>query len=103
MEGKKALGDLTFSILIEAENVSTAGIKHIRECLATLEAQGTYLAEAEAVLLIESGQLTAQIQEHLRNAYPWLTIHHLDTSAGYGRPHEGAQCGASDFGHPRAM
>jgi len=83
MENKNALRDLTFSILIEAENVSTAGLERLRECLATLEAQDISLAEA--LLLIESGQLTAETQEHLRSTYPWLTIYHLDSNAGYGR------------------
>lgn len=84
VEDKKALGDLTFSILIEAENVSTADPRHLRDCLATLEAQDISLEEAEAVLLIESGHLTAETREHLRSTYPWLTIHRLDSGVGYG-------------------
>ena len=48
MGDKKALGDLTFSILIEAENVARAGLKPLRDCLATLEAQDLSRAEAES-------------------------------------------------------
>jgi hypothetical protein len=41
-EDPKNSGSLTFSILIEAENVVTAGLKGLRECLDTLKAQDIY-------------------------------------------------------------
>jgi GT2 family glycosyltransferase len=74
----------TFSILVEAENLSTGEIGNLHACLDSLAAQGDSLKAADAVLLIDSGQLTADTRTQLRNRYPWLTIRPLQSSASYG-------------------
>lgn len=98
-EDPKNSGSLTCSILIEAENVVTAGLKGLRECLDTLEAQD--ISRAEKVLLIENGQLTPETRESLRRSYPWLIIH--QRLKGLLWPHEGTQCSISDVGCSRAL
>jgi hypothetical protein len=49
MRDKKVLGDLTFSILSQAENVPAAAVKPLQACLATLQTQD--LCRAERVRL----------------------------------------------------
>jgi len=84
MEIDTARGDPTFSLLIEAENLSTAALDNVHKCLASVEAQTESLQHAENVLLIDSGQLTNEAQKHLTGRYPWLTIRQLEHAASYG-------------------
>ncbi|MEI6085157.1 MAG: glycosyltransferase family 2 protein [Verrucomicrobiota bacterium] len=77
-------GSPTFSILVEAENLSTTEISKLHDSLDTLAAQGDSLKTADAVLLIDSGQLTDETRKELNRRYPWLTIRRVDAAVSYG-------------------
>lgn len=84
MTANQPTGTPTFSVLVEAENLSTTEIGKLHDCLDTLAAQGDSLKATDAVLLIDSGQLTAATREELSRRYPWLTIRRVDSAVSYG-------------------
>lgn len=64
---------LSFSLILETENLETADIKGLEKSIASL-AQQPHISAANEVLLIESGDTPPALLQQLQSIYPWLTI-----------------------------
>ncbi len=63
----------SFSLILETENLETADIKGLQTSIASL-AQQEAIAQANEVLLIDSGHTPPNLLTQLQAIYPWLTV-----------------------------
>jgi glycosyltransferase involved in cell wall biosynthesis len=73
----------SFSVVLETENLSNADLTGLSHSLASLTDQDLPLTEAREVLVIDSGDIPAELIVQLQEKYPWLTIHPADSTIGY--------------------
>lgn len=73
----------SFSILIEAENLSS-GPANLHACLESLVRQTVPLSRAERVVLIDRGDLGHDLRAELKRRYDWLTVTQVDPGTRYG-------------------
>lgn len=83
MDGTAGSNQPTFSILIETANLAEADPAALRTCLDSIAAQGISPAEAEQVVLLDSGELASPDLPSLRRDYPWLSVRRVGAD-GYG-------------------
>lgn len=63
-----------FSIVLETENLSVTEIAGLEESLDSLAQQSPSPAQANEVLIIESGDTPAGVLDHIRRKYPWVQV-----------------------------
>jgi glycosyltransferase involved in cell wall biosynthesis len=67
------MSDPSFSLILETENLETADIQGLQRSIASL-AQQASIAQANEVLLIDSGNTPPNLLTKLQEIYPWLTV-----------------------------
>jgi hypothetical protein len=73
----------SFSIVLETENLANADLDGLARCLATLADQDVSPAQANEVLLVDSGDVPAAQLGRLRAAYPWVDVFRSGEGLGY--------------------
>ncbi|UBF23858.1 glycosyltransferase family 2 protein [Kovacikia minuta CCNUW1] len=73
----------SFSIILETENLTNADIEGLSKSLASLLNQDISPTCANEVLLIDSGDVSAELLEQLCDRYPWIKIHSAPPDTGY--------------------
>jgi glycosyltransferase involved in cell wall biosynthesis len=66
---------LTFSIVIETENLGMAGLDDVRATLDSLADQDYSIHQAREILVIAGGAVSEETLQLLKQEYPWITIH----------------------------
>jgi glycosyltransferase involved in cell wall biosynthesis len=66
------MNEITFSIILETENIETSDIDRLQKSIVSLAAQSP--EQANEVVLIDSGNTPRQVLNQLQLRYPWLTI-----------------------------
>lgn len=74
---------LSFSIVIETENLARAEAALLDRCLASLAAQAPSPARANEVVLVHTGDVPEARLERLRARYPWVTLARAPDDTGY--------------------
>jgi len=73
----------SFSIILETENLANADIQGLVKSLASLVNQDISPAQANEVLLIESGDTPPELLQQLCQMYPWIQVCQAPLSTGY--------------------
>ena len=73
----------SFSIVIETENLSVTEVAGLEESLDSLARQSPSPAEANEVLIIESGDTPAAVLNRIRARYPWVQVVPIDADIDY--------------------
>ena len=73
----------SFSIIIETENLSTAKIDGLFRCLKTLAEQDISPTLANEVLIVESGDVPAELIARIQSNYPWIQFRKIESDIGY--------------------
>ena len=90
--------DLTFSLVIETDNLEIADLAALRDCLESLAAQQPTLQRAIGVFLVDGGELPDHAFATFRHDFPWLTILRVDPGTTYvGLKARGANLSDSDI------
>ncbi|MBW4578871.1 MAG: glycosyltransferase [Tildeniella nuda ZEHNDER 1965/U140] len=74
---------LSFSLVLETENLANADLDGLSQSLASLAQQELPLTAANEVLIVDSGNTPAQLLAQLCDRYPWLQVHQAPSSTGY--------------------
>jgi hypothetical protein len=84
-DGRPGVGNRlpSFSIIVETENLANAELDGLSRCLATLADQDVSPSQANEVLLVDSGDVPAELLARLRAEYPWIGVHRAGTGTGY--------------------
>lgn len=72
---KIADSGLTFSVVIETENLGMAGLEDVRATLDSLKSQSYSIHHAQEILIIAGGAVSEETLQLLQTEYPWITIH----------------------------
>jgi glycosyltransferase involved in cell wall biosynthesis len=89
---------LTFSIVIETENLGMAGIADLEETIASLEAQTYSIKNAKEIFIIVGEHVSSETLNMLRGKYPWLQIHIEKKKLDYtGAKMRGAELATGDI------
>jgi glycosyltransferase involved in cell wall biosynthesis len=83
---------LSFSIVLETENLATADLAGLLKSIACLAGQDLPPTQANEVLLVDSGDLPPDMAQQLIAEYPWLTLHRSAPNLNY---YEAKMLGAS--------
>jgi glycosyltransferase involved in cell wall biosynthesis len=73
----------TFSIILETENLANADLEGLVNSLASLVNQDVSPAQANEVLLIDSGDAPPELLQQLCDRYSWIKIHPAPPNTGY--------------------
>lgn len=73
----------SFSLVLETENLANADLDGLAQSLASLAQQDIPLTAANEVLIVDSGDLPAEILKPLCDRYPWLSVHQAPPETGY--------------------
>jgi glycosyltransferase involved in cell wall biosynthesis len=80
-------GDLTelpsFSILLETENLASAGTGALEGCLASLARQDLDPRRANEVLILDSGETPPELIASMRERYPWADVAEVGAQSDY--------------------
>lgn len=74
---------LSFSLVLETENLANADLDGLSQSLASLAQQELPLTAANEVLIVDSGNTPSQLLAQLCDRYPWLTVHQAPSTTGY--------------------
>jgi GT2 family glycosyltransferase len=74
---------MSFSIVIETENLASGGVEDLARCLDSLAGQSCDVRTAKEVWTILGGCLDKGAAEQLSAKYPWLRIHQSDGHLNY--------------------
>src|SRR5262249_50533735 len=89
--------DLTFSVVIETDNLEIADLAALRQCLESLAAQQPTIQRAAGVFVVDAGELPDHAFATFRHDFPWLTILRVDPGTTYvGLKTHGAGLSTSD-------
>lgn len=78
------LADLpSFSMILETENLVNADLEGLSLALQSLLAQDLPPSAAQEVLVIDSGDVPADLIAQLRQQYPWIRVHRTDVPMEY--------------------
>ncbi|MBW4441729.1 MAG: glycosyltransferase family 2 protein [Plectolyngbya sp. WJT66-NPBG17] len=75
--------EFDFSIVLETENLATADLQGLVRSLASLANQDPSPIKAREVLLIESGDIPADLLMRLTEQYPWVKVCSAPLGTGY--------------------
>lgn len=82
---------MTFSIILETENLGMAGIEDLKDTLESLKNQTHPVTNAKEFLVIAAGHVSEDTLAQLRSEYPWITVHQEKRELAYV---ESKKCGA---------
>ncbi len=71
---KEQLESLSFSIVVETENLGMAGIADLEQTLDSLKEQTYPITQAKEVLLIAGGHVSPETITLLHTKYPWAAV-----------------------------
>ncbi len=74
---------MTFSIVLETENLANADIHGLIDAIEALAHQSLSPTAANEVLLIDSGDAPPDLLAQLRHQYPWIKVHHAPMGTRY--------------------
>ncbi|MBF2026656.1 MAG: glycosyltransferase family 2 protein [Oscillatoriales cyanobacterium C42_A2020_001] len=78
------LGELpSFSIIVETENLSSSELEGLSASLNSIAAQDIPPTAANEVLILESGDVPAEMIQRLCQDYPWLTVRSIPANLDY--------------------
>ncbi|MGV0027800.1 glycosyltransferase [Phormidesmis priestleyi] len=80
---KNPLEGLSFSIVLETENLANADFNGLVKSIESLARQDLPPTCANEVLLIDSGDTPAELLDCLCQQYPWIKVHHAPPGTGY--------------------
>lgn len=66
---------ITFSLVIETENLGMVGLDDVRATLDSLKCQVYPISYANEILVIAGGAVSEETLQLLQTEYPWITIH----------------------------
>lgn len=82
----------SFSIVVETENLAMTDIAGLEESLDSLAAQHPSPAQANEVIVIESGDVPTELLDRLTAKYPWIQLVRAEGHLSYeGAKVEGAR------------
>jgi glycosyltransferase involved in cell wall biosynthesis len=64
-----------FSIVMETENLETAGPQHLLDALESLARQTISPQRAREVVLVNSGRVEQSVVDAIHDRFPWVAIH----------------------------
>jgi glycosyltransferase involved in cell wall biosynthesis len=83
----ESLSDLSspvsFSIIIETENLASADLPGLYRSLDALKSQTLSPQQANEVLMVETGDVPAEILASIRQRYPWVKAQRIDAGLEY--------------------
>ncbi|MEQ9425583.1 MAG: glycosyltransferase family 2 protein [Cyclobacteriaceae bacterium] len=74
---------MTFSVIIETENLGMAEIDDLQSCLESIVEQTLQITNANEVILICGGFVDVEVQKSLINKFPWIRIHNVNKQINY--------------------
>ncbi len=74
---------LSFSIIIETENLASADLPGLFRSLDALKNQTLSPLQAKEVLLVETGDVPPELLNQIRQQYPWVTPRRIDPRLEY--------------------
>ena len=74
---------LSFSLVLETENLANADLEGLTQSLASLEQQDMPLTAANEVLMIDNGNAPTPLLEQLCDRYRWLKVYQVPATTGY--------------------
>jgi glycosyltransferase involved in cell wall biosynthesis len=74
---------VSFSVVIETENLGMAGVEDLRDTLDSLKKQTYPITNAKEVLIIAAGHVSDETLNTLQSDYPWLVVHREDKKLEY--------------------
>lgn len=74
---------MSFSIVLETENLANADAHGLIDAIEALAHQSLPPTAANEVLLIDSGDSPPDLLAQLRHQYPWIKVHHAPTGTRY--------------------
>jgi glycosyltransferase involved in cell wall biosynthesis len=74
---------MSFSIAIETANLARADLDNLEACLESLERQDLPVADAEQVLLLNSGEVEPEIVGRLRRRYAFFEVETVPPGTSY--------------------
>ncbi|MBZ8181005.1 glycosyltransferase family 2 protein [Oscillatoria salina] len=88
----------SFSIILETENLSTADLGDLYLSLNSLVGQNPSPAEANEVIIVDSGDTPQEVLQELRSRFPWLKLHQAPPGISYYQAKmEGAKVATGDI------
>lgn len=88
----------SFTLVIETDNVATAGIEGLRATLDSLDRQTLSPALAQDACVVDWGAIDEAMERELASRYPWLRVHRLPAPVGYyGVKNAAGTIGASEL------
>jgi hypothetical protein len=89
---------LSFSIVVETENLALAGVESLDRCLGALEKQSVGIENANEVLLMVGTRLDPADGDRLVARYPWARVCLVNEAMSYvGAKRRGAQLATGDI------
>lgn len=76
-------GSLSFSIVLETENLGMAGMQDLCDTLSSLQQQTCPITNAREILVLAAGHVTDETLNILRTDYPWLIVHRETNNLEY--------------------
>jgi glycosyltransferase involved in cell wall biosynthesis len=74
---------ISFSIIIETENLASADLPGLFSSLDALEQQTLSPLQANEVLMVETGDVPPALLDTIRAQYPWVSIQRIDAGLEY--------------------
>ncbi len=74
---------VSFSIIIETENLASADLPGLFRSLDALEQQTLSPLQANEVLMVETGDVPPSLLDTIRAQYPWVSIQRIDAGLEY--------------------
>jgi glycosyltransferase involved in cell wall biosynthesis len=88
----------SFSIVVETENLAVTDIAGLEESLDSLAAQQPSPAQANEVIVIESGDVPTALRDRLAAKYPWVRFVRSESDLSYeGAKVEGARLATGEI------
>lgn len=81
---------VSFSIIIETENLASADLPGLFRSLDALQAQTLSPLLANEVLMVETGDVPPELLTKIRAQYPWVTTRRIDAGLEY---YQAKMCG----------
>jgi glycosyltransferase involved in cell wall biosynthesis len=75
--------NLSFSIVLETENLGMAGLEDLKDTIASLGAQTFDFHKAREIIIVAAGHISPETSTFIKSLYPWLTIHRVDHKLDY--------------------
>jgi glycosyltransferase involved in cell wall biosynthesis len=76
---------LTYSIIVETENLGMAEFSDLEHSLNSIKRQHYSISQIKEVILIVGGHLSERITERIKKKYPWVRVHMEKTALDYAR------------------